>query len=92
MVEVKAQVVGAETLIDSQTEVTVFVGGKKVEAKIEYPKGKEITDTSGKYSIYEGTVKITGTFPATDGAVEVHVKLTACKEGTCLLPSVVKVK
>jgi uncharacterized protein YyaL (SSP411 family) len=83
----------AEMLIDSQTEVTVFVGGKKVEAKIEYPKGKEITDTSGlKYSIYEGAVKVTGTFPATDGAVEVRVKLTACKEGTCLLPSVVKVK
>ena len=88
-----ANPVGLEALADAQTEVTVYVGGKKVETKLEYPKGKETTEEgTGKYRVYEGAVKVTGTFPATDGEVEVRVKLTACKEGTCLLPSVLKVK
>ena len=49
---------------------------------------------TGDYSVYEGTVKLTGKLPAgtkADGAIEVRVRLTACKEGTCLLPSTVKV-
>ena len=88
-----ANPVGLETLLESQTEVMVYVGGKKADAKVEYPKGLEITDSTGaKYLVYEGTVKITGSFPTSDGEVEVRVKLTACKEGLCLLPSVVKVK
>jgi uncharacterized protein YyaL (SSP411 family) len=88
-----ANPVGSEMLLDSQTEVAVHVGGKKVAAKVEYPKGKEIMDSSGaRYLVYEGTVKITGTFPASDGAVEVRVKLCACKEGLCLPASEVKVK
>ena len=88
-----ANPVGLETLAESQTEVTVYVGGKKVEAKVEYPKGKEIADSvAGKYLVYEGEVKLTGTFPYAEGDVEMRVKLTACKEGTCLLPSVLKVK
>jgi len=88
-----ANPVGLELLAESQTEVTVYVGGKKVDAKIEYPKGKEINDSIGaKYSIYEGAVSIKGTFPYTEGEVEIRVKLTACKEGTCLKPSVVKLK
>jgi len=88
-----ANPVGLESLAEAQTEVTVYVGGKKVEAKLDYPKGKEATEEgTGKYRVYEGTVKITGTFPATEGEVEVRVKLTACKEGTCLLPSALKVK
>jgi uncharacterized protein YyaL (SSP411 family) len=88
-----ANPVGLETLIESQTDVTVYVGGKKVDAKVAYPKGKEVNDTIvGKYFVYEGTVKITGSIPASVGEVEVRLKLTACKEGTCLLPSVVKVK
>ncbi len=88
-----ANPVGAETLIESQTEVSVYVGGKKVEAKVEYPKGKKITDsTVGRYSVYEGAVTLTGTFPAGEGEVEVRVKLSACKEGLCLPPSVLKLK
>jgi uncharacterized protein YyaL (SSP411 family) len=88
-----ANPVGNDTLVESQTEVTVYVGGKKVDAKVEYPKGKEITDSTGaKYSVYEGAVTITGSFPAGAGEVEVRVKLSACKEGLCLPPSEVKVR
>jgi uncharacterized protein YyaL (SSP411 family) len=88
-----ANPVGFETLLESQTEVAVYLAGKKVEATVEYPKGKEITDSTGaKYFVYDGTVKVTGSFPAGDGAVEVRVKLNACKEGVCLPPSEVKLK
>ncbi|MBN9118386.1 MAG: hypothetical protein J0I06_04355 [Planctomycetes bacterium] len=88
-----ANPVGLDTLAESQTEVSVYVGGKKVEAAVEYPKGKEITDSTGaKYKVYEGTVKVAGRFAAGEGEVEVRVKLCACKEGLCLPPSVLKVK
>jgi uncharacterized protein YyaL (SSP411 family) len=88
-----ANPVGFETLAESQTEVSVFAGGKPVEVKVDYPKGKEITDSTGaKYRVYEGTVKVTGNFPAAGGEVEVRVKLSACKEGLCLPPSVLKVR
>jgi uncharacterized protein YyaL (SSP411 family) len=88
-----ANPVGLDTLAESQTEVSVYVGGKKVDAKVTYPKGKEITDSTGaQYLVYEGAVKITGSFASADGDVEVRVKLSACKEGLCLPPSVLKVK
>jgi hypothetical protein len=88
-----ANPVGNENLLESRTEVTVYVGGKQVAAVVEYPKGKETTDASGAtYRIYEETLKIAGNFPAGDGEVEVRVKITACKETTCLLPSVLKLK
>jgi uncharacterized protein YyaL (SSP411 family) len=90
---VYANPVGQEMLAEAQTEVVVYVGGKKVEAAIEYPKGKELTDTDGsKYSVYEGDVKISGSFPVGNGEAEVRVKLTACKEGKCLLRSTLKLK
>jgi|GEM_PF-4172772 len=88
-----ANPVGFPMLLDSQTEVSVYVGGKKVDAKVMYPKGKEIAEATGeKYFVYDGTVKITGTFPAGDGEVEVRVSLSACKEGLCLPPSTLKLK
>ncbi len=88
-----ANPVGLDSLAESQTEVSVYVGGKKVDAKVEYPKGKDYKDSTGaKYLVYEGTVKVSGSFPATEGEVEVRVKVIACKEGLCLPPSVVKVK
>jgi hypothetical protein len=60
---------------------------------VTYPKGATTTDATGaKYAIYEGTVVIRGTFPASEGEIEIHVKLTACKEATCLVPSTIKVK
>jgi len=88
-----ANPVGNESLLESQTEVTVLVGGKPVEAAVTYPKGSTTTDGSGaKYRIYEGRLVITGTFPAREGELEIRVKLTACKEATCLLPSTITVK
>jgi hypothetical protein len=87
-----ANPVGNDTLAESQTTVTVFVDGKKVDAKIEYPKGKEVKDTAGNYFVYEREVKVTGAFVAEKGAVEVRVNLSACKDGLCLPPSVLKVK
>jgi uncharacterized protein YyaL (SSP411 family)/archaellum component FlaG (FlaF/FlaG flagellin family) len=87
-----ANPVGSDTLAESQTTVTVFVDGKKVNAKIEYPKGKEVKDSAGNYFVYEGELKITGAFVAENGAVEVRVSLSACKDGLCLPPSVLKVK
>jgi hypothetical protein len=88
-----ANPVDNESLLESQTELTVLVAGKPVKAKVDYPGGREIADASGaRYRIYEGRVKITGSFPATEGDVEVRVKVTACREVTCLLPSVLKVK
>jgi uncharacterized protein len=84
---------GPESLADSQTDVSVYVGGKKVEATVVYPKGKEVIDKDvGKYLIYEGEVKITGIFPAAEGDVEARVKVNACKDGTCLLEGILKVK
>jgi uncharacterized protein YyaL (SSP411 family) len=88
-----ANPVGYEMLIESQTEVAVYVGGKKVTAKVEYPKGAVHMDSTGeKYFVYEGTVKITGSFPASEGEVELRVKLSACKDGLCLPGSEIKVK
>ncbi|AWM35760.1 Cellobiose 2-epimerase [Gemmata obscuriglobus] len=84
---------GADTLAESRTEVTVFVGGKKVDAKIEYPKGKEIADkVVGAYAIYEGATTIKGRFPAGDGEIEVRVSINACKDGVCLPSSTLKLK
>ena len=88
-----ANPVGLESQLASQTEVLVYVAGKKVEAKVEYPKGKQITDSTGeKYLVYEGTVTIKGQFAMTEGEVEVRVKLSACKEGLCLPASTLKLK
>jgi hypothetical protein len=85
-----ANPVGDNDLLGSQTDITLAHG--MIDAK--YPKGKPITDSTGaKYSIYEGTVEITGTItPEKDQEIELRIKLIACKEGKCLLQSVVKVK
>jgi hypothetical protein len=88
-----ANPVGLETLLESQTDVAVYVGGKKVDAKVIYPKGKEIADSTGaKYFVYEGKVTIAGSIPATSGEFEARMKFSACKDGLCLPPSEVKVR
>jgi uncharacterized protein YyaL (SSP411 family) len=90
---VYANPVGNDTLKVSETRVEVFAGEKPVEAAVEYPKGTPAKDTTaGEYRIYEGAVKLTGKLPhgTADGPLEVRVRLIACKEGVCLLPSVLK--
>jgi uncharacterized protein YyaL (SSP411 family) len=87
---VYANPVGEEMLVGSQTEVTLASGTPTVI----YPKGKQHIDSTGtKYMIYEGTVEITGKIPTgKDDEIEFRVKVMACQESKCLLPSVVKVK
>jgi uncharacterized protein len=88
-----ANPVGGDNLLESQTEVTLAYGKTVSTATATYPKGTPLTDSSGaKYAIYEGTIAITGTIPAGKDEIEFRVKLTACKEGKCLLQSVIKVK
>ena len=91
-----ANPVGNPALAEVQTTAEVYLDGKKADVAVVYPKGKAVKDAvAGDYAVYEGAVTLTAKLPAgttADAAVEVRVKLTACKEGTCLLPSVVKVK
>ncbi|MFO0823865.1 MAG: hypothetical protein U0792_12260 [Gemmataceae bacterium] len=50
-----ANPVGGDDLLDSQTQLTVFVDGKEAMTEVVYPKGKSITDAAGaKYSVYGG--------------------------------------
>jgi uncharacterized protein YyaL (SSP411 family) len=89
-----ANPVDNEALKDSQTVVRLLANGQLLTSdfKLVMPKGKATTDSSGAtYAIYEGTITITGTVPVTKD-LEVRVKLVACREGQCLVPSLLKVK
>jgi uncharacterized protein YyaL (SSP411 family) len=84
-----------DTLKASETKVEVLANGKPVPGvSVTFPEGKLLKDDSGaSYRIYEGTVSFTVMLPATfKGEPEVRVQVIACKEGTCLLPSTIKVK
>jgi hypothetical protein len=86
---------GNDTLDASKTTVTVFAGTKQLDATVTYPSGAPAKDaTAGAYRVYEGSVRLTGTLPAgvAVGEVEVRVRLIACREGTCLLPSTLRVR
>jgi uncharacterized protein YyaL (SSP411 family) len=93
---VYANPVGNDTLRESETTVDVVIDDKRVKAApAVYPKGTPHKDSTGaEYRIYEGTVTITASLPPRKELppVEVHVRVTACKEGKCLLPSVIKLK
>ncbi|QEL20382.1 DUF255 domain-containing protein [Limnoglobus roseus] len=92
---VYANPVENDSLKESVTTVEVYVGDKKVEAAIEFPKGTAVKDAvTGDYKVYDGTVTITGKLPRKkdDGVLEVRVRVLACKERLCLLPSVMKLK
>jgi uncharacterized protein len=92
---VYANPVGNDTLLESETFVEVFVGGKKVEAAIDYPAGLPAKDAgSGEYRIYAGAAKIAGTVKRAkdDGELEVRVRVLACKDRLCLSPSTLKLK
>jgi uncharacterized protein len=90
---VYASPAGNDTLKASETTVEALVGGKKVEAAVTFPKGAVAKDAvAGDYRIYEGMVTLTGKVARgpDDGPLEVRVRVIACKEGTCLLPSTLK--
>jgi uncharacterized protein YyaL (SSP411 family) len=88
-----ANPVGDDTLRESETVVTVTASDKRVEAKIDYPRGNAVTDSAGsRYAVYEKTVIITAVVPATVEKIEMRVKVIACRDGKCLLPSLLRVK
>ncbi len=88
--------VGDEMLKASETRIEVLFDGKLAPGvSVAFPEGASIKDSAGAtYNIYEGTVKFRIMVPATlkDKTPDVRVRIIACKEGTCLLPSVLKVK
>jgi uncharacterized protein YyaL (SSP411 family) len=88
-----ANPVGNETLVESQTELTVFVDGKAVKCDVTYPKGMQYTDAAGdKYNVFEVSAVIAVLARALrTSKIEAHIKLTACRDGKCLLPSVIKI-
>jgi len=92
---VYANPVGNDMLGASETKVEVSVGGKAVAATVAYPMGVVAKDAAaGAYRVYDGTVTLTGKVPRgpAAGPLEVRVRVVACKDGTCLLPSAIKLK
>ena len=91
---VYANPVGPEMLAQSATTVTATAAGRRpLDITVRYPAGTEAKDaTAGAYRVYERTVTITGTLPAGTADVELRVRVVACREGTCLLPSVLRVR
>jgi DsbC/DsbD-like thiol-disulfide interchange protein len=89
-----ANPVGSEDLSSAQTTVTVNARERPTEVKVDYPAGKTIKDkTFGEYKVYEGTVTIKAHVQRAKGdtsPLQVSVKLQACNDKSCLLPSTVK--
>ena len=82
-----------QDLGESATIVEVLIDGKVVEAKIDYPMGAVQKDTLSDYRIYAGTVAISGSVKRTDagaGKLTIRVKIVACNDKNCLLPSTLK--
>ena len=93
---VYANPVGNDDLEGARTTVEVYAGGKKLPAKVEYPKGAAEKDEKGaEYHVYSGSQTITGTVPAKDATdLEVRVKVQACttgENGRCLQGATLKI-
>lgn len=93
---VYANPVDNEDLTPAQTVVSIASKGKpegvKIE-KIEYPTGKLEGDKDAKYKIYEGKVVIKARVKRPSGnndPLEVTIKLQACNDKSCLVPSTIK--
>jgi len=91
---VYANPVKSKLLMGAETTITFLSGGKKLTAKIDYPKGKLIEDAAvGDYLTWEGKVIIAAIVQreATDvGPLDITIKLQACDDKRCLLPGTVK--
>jgi uncharacterized protein len=80
-------------LAESATTIELWLDGKPLEASIEYPVGSPLKDAGGEYQIYSGTIEIRGRVKRTDDAkvpLAVRVKIVACNDRNCLLPSTLK--
>jgi uncharacterized protein YyaL (SSP411 family) len=91
-----ANPVGHDDLELARTTVDVYAAGKKLPAKIAYPKGKAEKDPKGaEYRTYEGEAVIKGEVTVTEAIeLEVRVKVQACttgENGRCLLPATLKI-
>jgi uncharacterized protein YyaL (SSP411 family) len=85
-----------DDLEGARTTVEVYAGGKKLPAKIEYPKGTAEKDEKGaEYRVYAGEVTITGSVTAADATdLEVRIKVQACttgENGRCLQGATLRV-
>jgi uncharacterized protein YyaL (SSP411 family) len=92
---VYANPVGHDDLELARTTVDVYAAGKKLPARIVYPRGKAEKDQKGmEYQTYMGEVVVTGLVTVRDAAeLEVRVKVQACtsgENGRCLLPATLK--
>jgi uncharacterized protein YyaL (SSP411 family) len=87
--------VGNDTLAGSKTTVAVMIGGKEHVGTQTFPAGDTVKDAvTGDYRIYADGTSFSGTLPAgvDPAAVEFRVRVIACREGRCLLPSTLRVK
>ena len=85
-----------DDLEGARTTVEIYAGGKKLPAKIEYPKGTTEKDEKGaEYRVYTGEVTISGSVTAGEATeFEVRVKVQACtsgENGRCLQGATLKV-
>jgi hypothetical protein len=78
------------------TTVTIEAQGKARDATIEYPRGTLVQDkVLGDYYVYEGKVKIQAVVKRTkedNSSLSAVIKLQACSDKQCLLPSTVKIR
>ena len=90
---VYANPVQNEDLTSAQTVVSVSSKGKLENVKVEYPAGKDFGDKDEKFKIYEGKVVIKAQVKRASGnnePLEVTIKLQACNDKSCLVPSTIK--
>jgi hypothetical protein len=79
----------------SKTTVAVFAGGKQIEPVQTFPLGELVKDAAtGDYRIYTDGATSGGVLPAgvDPATLEFRVRVVACREGRCLLPSTLRVK
>jgi uncharacterized protein len=93
---VYANPVDNDDLEGARTVIEVYADGKKLSAKVDYPKGKAEKDDKGtEYKTFEGEVTIAGTITTKDAAaLEVRVKVQACtsgENGRCLQAATLKI-
>jgi hypothetical protein len=87
--------VGNDTLADSKTTMAVFVGNREIDVVRTFPLGTEVKDAvTGSYRIYIDGNGFGGVLPAgvNPAEVEFRVRVIACREGRCLLPSTLRVR
>jgi uncharacterized protein len=91
---VYANPVGPSKLEASQTTVRILHKGAELDAAIDYPKGKSISDdASGEYQVYEGEVRIAVRVKRpqdADGPLDVELRIQACSGEQCLLKTRLK--